>query len=161
MIHYILEQNAAPRIFAWTSPCVSVYPLKTWSKPQLVLLSLPELWLLHSTRVILPRHTSVFALPSSLFRCSGLVAAFQLPPAPFLQVLPHALNTLSTDLGDWGKKIALLYRYYLSYTTSLLKAHLAFLSYQGPLTRTIAHSFKSPLLTDYNRVLIYPSQNPI
>lgn len=160
MIHYTLEQNAAPRIFAWKSPCVSIYTLKTWSKSQLVLLSLPELWLLHSTRVILHRHTSVCS-PLFSIQMLWLVAAFQLPPAPFLQVLPHALNTLATDLGDWGKKIALLYRYYLSYTTSLLKAHLAFLSYQGPLTHTIAHSFKSPLLTDYNLVLIYPSQNPI
>lgn len=79
--------------------------LKLGSKSLFALLSLPELQLLHSTQAMLQGLRQ--SLLSPFLRCSRVAAAFQLPPAPFLQVtlvlpLPHIFNTLSTDrkLGE-------------------------------------------------------------
>lgn len=144
------------RIFAWISPCVSVYPFKATNRSLCFWVSLSS----NSCNPLMWYYTGLRqSLLSPLYRRSGLVAAFQLPPAAFLQVtlvLPRTFNRVYSSWRQMGK-IAVLYRWDLSCASSLLKAHLAFLSYQGPLTLTITHFFKLPLLTGYNLMLIYPS----
>ena len=102
------------------------------------------------------------SLLSPLLRCSGLVAPFQLPPAGDTGSAPHFQHTVYRSWRPREENCSTIQILFIIHQfTSLLKAHLAFLSNQGPLTPTIAHSFKSPLLTDYNLMFIYPSQNRV